>query len=111
VRVGDSVKFSLDHWKKNEWDAAMLHACNAVDATGKKRYRKLRVAPRFKRTIRDSLDIFGAMAMPGYNLDETRFPVSVKSNMPDRRPDVADIVYGIHRCAHGTATTFQTASS
>jgi hypothetical protein len=101
MKVGDSVKFSLDHWEKNECDAAMLHACNAVDATGKKRYPKLGVAARFKRTIRDSLDIFGAMAMPGLNLDETRFPVSVKSDMPDKRPDIADIVYGIHRCAHG----------
>jgi Phage integrase family len=101
MKVGDSVKFSLDHWNKNEWDAAMLHACNAVDATGKKRYRKLGVTARFKRTIRDSLDIFGAMAMPGYNLDGLRFPASIKSNMPDKRPDVADVVYEIHRCAHG----------
>jgi hypothetical protein len=101
MKVGDSVKFSLDHWDRNEWDAAMLHACNAVDGIGKKRYLKLGVAARFKRTMRDSLDIFGAMAMPGINLDETRFPVPVKSDQADKRPDIADIVYGIHRCTQG----------
>jgi hypothetical protein len=78
----------------------MLHACMAVDATGKKRYPKLGVGARFKRTVRDSLDIFGAM-MPGMNLGDTRFPLSVKSELPDKRPDIADILYGIHRCAHG----------
>ena len=31
----------------------------AVDATAKKRYPQLGVASRFKRTIRDGLDIFG----------------------------------------------------
>jgi hypothetical protein len=101
MRVGESVRFALDHWGRGEWDAAMLHACNVVDATGKKRYRKLGVAARFKRTVRDSLDIYGAMAMPTINLVKTRFPVSVKSDMDDKRPDIADVIYGIHRCAHG----------
>jgi hypothetical protein len=101
MNVGDSVRHSLDHWGKGEWDAGMLHACNAVDATGKKRYPQLRVADRFKRILRDSLDIFGVMALPSLNLDETRFPVQVKSDLPDQRPDIVDIVYGIHRCTHG----------
>jgi hypothetical protein len=79
----------------------MLHACNAVDATGKKRYRKRGVGARFKQVIRDSLDVFGAMAMPGLDLAQTRFPVPVKSDLPDKRPDIADILYEIHRCTHG----------
>lgn len=101
MKVGESVRHSLEHWDRAEWDAAMLHACNAVDATGRKRYPKLGVAGRFKRIIRESLDIFGAMAMPSLNIEETRFPVAVRSDLPDERPDIADIIYGIHRCAHG----------
>jgi hypothetical protein len=79
----------------------MLHACNAVDATGKKRYRNRGVGARFKQVIRNSLDVFGAMAMPGLDLEQTRFPVPVKFDLPDKRPDIADILYEIHRCAHG----------
>lgn len=79
----------------------MLHACNAVDATGKKRYAKLGVGRRFKATIRDSVDMFGAMAFPNLDLDRMRFPVRVQSNLPDKRPDIADVLYGIHRCSHG----------
>lgn len=65
MEVGDSVKSSLDHWERRQWDAAMVQACNAVDATAKKRYPQLGVATRFKRTIREALDIFGLMAAPG----------------------------------------------
>ncbi len=80
----------------------MLHACNAVDGTGKKRYpQEKSVAARFKRTIRDSLDIFGAVALTGLNVGLIRFPVAVKSDLPDKRPDLADVIYGIHRCTHG----------
>jgi hypothetical protein len=79
----------------------MLHACNAVDGTGKKRYPDRRVGARFKRTIRDSIDIFGAVALTGLNVPLLRFPVAVKSDLPDKRPDVADVIYGIHRCTHG----------
>ena len=99
--VGDAVRRSLDHWQRREWDAAMVHACNAVDGTAKKRYPQLGVATRFKRTIRDSLDIFRAMAAPGIDFDQSRFPITVKSDLPDGRPDVADVLYGIHRWSHG----------
>lgn len=92
---------SLDHWGRQQWDAAMLHACNAVDGTGRERYPKLGVAARFKRTVRDGLDMFGAMGLPLFDLERTRFPISVKSDLDDKRPDIADLLYGVHRCAHG----------
>jgi hypothetical protein len=101
VDVGDSVRRSLDHWERREWDAALVHACNAVDATGKRRYQQQGVATRFKRTIRDSLDIFGLMAAPAVDFDQSRFPIAVKSDLPDGRPDIADVLYGIHRWNHG----------
>lgn len=99
--VGDAVRRSLDHWERREWDAAMGQACNSVDGTAKKRYPQQGVATRFKRTIRDSLDIFGAMAAPGIDFDRSRFPVAAKSDLPDGRPDVADVLYGVHRWGHG----------
>jgi hypothetical protein len=79
----------------------MVHAGNAVDGTAKKRYPQLGVATRFRRTIRDSLDIFRLMAAPGIDFDRSRFPIAVKSDLPDGRPDIADVLYGAHRCVHG----------
>jgi hypothetical protein len=101
VDVGDSVRRSLDHWETREWDAAMMHACNALDRTAKKRYPEQGVATRFKRIIRESLDIFGLMAAPWIDFDNSRFPLTVKSDLPDGRPDIADVLYGVHRASHG----------
>ncbi|QRY85743.1 hypothetical protein JVY00_06640 [Tsukamurella tyrosinosolvens] len=101
MQVGDSVRHALDNCDAGEWDAAMMNACNAVDGTARKRYPDLGNAARFKQLLRDEVDTLGAMGMPGINLRETRWPVPVVSKLPDKRPDIADVIYGIHRCAHG----------
>ena len=42
------------------------------------------------------------MAAPGIALDETRWPVKVeRPKAAGGKPDIADVIYGIHRCAHG----------
>ena len=41
------------------------------------------------------------MAAPGIDFDRSRFPIAVKSDLPDGRPDIADVLYGAHRCVHG----------
>lgn len=52
--------------------------------------------------LRDYLDIFAAWTATGINLVDTRFPVLVRNpTTPDGIPDLADVVYGIHRCTHG----------
>ncbi len=94
------------------WDVAMLHACNAVDDTSRKRYPSLGAGTRFRRVIRDAVDIYGVMATPGLDLENTRFPVAVRSDLtPEMRPDIADVLYGIHRWLHGhdeeSATGFE----
>lgn len=90
VSVGESVAQSLQQWDRKLWDVAMLHACNAVDETGRKRYPTLGVGTRFRTALRDSLDIYGVMATPGVDLEKTRFPVGVRSDLlPDKRPDIA----------------------
>ncbi len=79
----------------------MLHACNAVDGTGRKRFPKKGVADRFKSTIRESLEVLSILGLPGIDLEKTRFPLKVESHLSDKRPDIADVIYGVHRCAHG----------
>ena len=79
----------------------MFHACNAIAATGNKRYPQVGNAVRFKQTVRDGLDIFHVMAVPAIDIENSRFPIAVKSDLPDGRPDIADVLYGIHRHGHG----------
>jgi hypothetical protein len=102
MNVGDSVRKAIDDWEHGELEAAMLHACNAVDGTARKLYPSLGNNERFTRLLRENYSILGPMAAPGINLIETRFPVSVpKPRALGGKPDIADVVYGIHRCCHG----------
>jgi hypothetical protein len=92
---------ALINCDNQEWESAMLHACNAVDGTARKRYPTEQNAARFKKTLRDSLDILRAFGLSGIDLENTRFPVLVETRPRGQRPDIADVVYGIHRCTHG----------
>jgi hypothetical protein len=92
----------LDEWDRGNVDAAMLHACNAVDGTAKKVFPGLGSNRRFTRLLRENYTILGPMGAPGINLLETRFPVSLPHpTAPGGEPDIADVIYGIHRCSHG----------
>lgn len=102
MNVGSSVRKAIDDWEQGELESAMLHACNAVDGTAKKVYPTLSSNARFTRFLRENYTIFGPMGAPGINLVETRFPVKVaKPKAEGGKPDIADVIYGIHRCAHG----------
>jgi hypothetical protein len=102
MKVGESVRKSIDDWAQGEAESAMLHACNAVDGTAAKRFPRLGSNGRFTRLLRESYDFFGPMGVPGVNLVTTRWPVRVRNPKADGGyPDIADVVYGIHRCTHG----------
>jgi hypothetical protein len=102
MNIGQSVRKAIDDWELREPDAAMLHACNAVDGTAKKVYATLGSNERFTRLLRENYAILGPMGAPGINLIETRFPVTVlRPKAPGGKPDIADVIYGIHRCTHG----------
>jgi len=102
VNVGNSVRKAIDDWESGEQEAAMLHACNAIDGTAKKVYPKLGSNVRFTQLLRNNYCILGPMGMPGINLVETRFPVKVAHpKASGGKPDLADVIYGIHRCSHG----------
>jgi hypothetical protein len=78
----------------------MWHATAALDETASKRYPWLDPAPRFKRTVRVDLDIFAAMTAPDIDFVNSRFPVPVPGDGSDRRPDIADVLYAVHRYLH-----------
>lgn len=103
MRVGRSIQKAIDEAQAGDLESAMMHACMAVDGTaGNVRQDILGNNLRFTTFIRDNYDIFGPMAAPGVNVHESRFPVKVeRPKAPGGLPDIADVVYGIHRCCHG----------
>ena len=91
MNVGNSVRKTIDDWEHGEPEAAMLHACNAIDGTAGKLYPRLGSCKRFKCVLRENYNTLGPMGAPGINLVEIRFPVAVRR--PDAsggKPDIAD---------------------
>lgn len=72
MKVADSVRLSIDEVGRGNTDAAVLHACNAVDGTARKRYPLLGSRQRFETFLRDQYWILGPMVLPGIDL-RTRF--------------------------------------
>src|SRR4051812_45189064 len=102
MNVGNSVRKAMDDWEHGELESAMLHACNAIDGTAKKVYSNPGSNNRFTGFLRENYAILGPMGMPGIDLAKTRFPVAVQHpKAPGGKPDLADVIYGIHRCTHG----------
>lgn len=102
MKVGKSVTKAISEFLDDDPESAMLHACNAIDGTARKRYPKLGNKDRFTRLLRDGFHILGPMGAPGININETRFPVDVRGpTATGGQPDIADVIYGIHRCTHG----------
>lgn len=102
MNVGNSVRKSMTDFFDGDAESSMLHACNAIDGTAKKRYPKRGVKDRFTQLIRDHYNIFGPMALPAMDLHAQRWPVSVKNpTATGGGIDTADLIYGIHRCTHG----------
>jgi hypothetical protein len=101
--IGNSVRKAIDDYEDGEIDAAMLHACNAIDGTAAKTHPEIKSNnERFTTLIRDNYFVLEPMAAPGVNIDDTRFPVKVEHpKAPGGVPDFADIIYGVHRCSHG----------
>jgi hypothetical protein len=104
MNVGDSIRLAIDSYDHGELEAAMLHACNAVDGTADKVYPELKtkVGKRFTNLIRRNHQIIGLMTLPGVNVEEMRWPVHIESTLGKGEwPDTADLIYVIHRCHHG----------
>lgn len=102
MKVGDSVRHSIDEWQRGNPEPSMLHACNAVDGTAKKVFPTMGGNRRFTRLLRENYAILGPMGAPGIDLEETRFPIAVpRPTTADGQPDFADVIYGVHRCCQG----------
>jgi hypothetical protein len=99
--VGDSTRKAIDDWAAGDTQFAMMHACNAIDGTAKKLHPEAGSNARFTRLLRDNYFILGPMGSPGIDLVNTRWPVTVQNpKASGGQPDLADVIYGVHRCTH-----------
>ncbi len=78
----------------------MWHASAALKETAVKRYPWLDPGPAFRRTVRDDIDIFTALAAPDIDFADSRFPVPVPSDTTEGHPDMADLLWGVYRFLH-----------
>lgn len=112
MKIGKLVELAVDLFEDREVEAAMMLACIAVDGTGRRAYPELADASqrRFVKLLRDNRDVLGPMAMPGFNIADTRLAVRVRRPTAEpvtigaaeySLPDAADVLYAIHRCTHG----------
>lgn len=101
MRVGKSVSKAMIEMDAGDAESAMIHACNAIDGTGRKQYPGQRSVTRFTRVLRENYLILGTMGARGINLEDSRFDVEVKRpTAPNGGVDIADVIYGVHRCSH-----------
>jgi hypothetical protein len=101
MEVGKSISKAIAEGISGDLESAMLHACNAVDGTAKKVYPALGVGARFTTLLREGYASILEPMMPGINLERTVFPIRMRGGGPGGLPDVADILYVVHRCHHG----------
>jgi hypothetical protein len=98
--IGDHVRLAVSLAEDGEHEAALLHALQAIDGTGK----KLRPGPdtrdRIVGTIDDYLWVIEPMTGMGANLETSIFPFVELRNRPSR---FAEILYEVFRTrlAHG----------
>jgi len=107
VRIQKSIKKAIDELNIEDYEAAMLHVCNAIDGTAQKKNGAISSKSLFVDFIRGYYDYIGAMTGT-YFLDykNINWPVTVqRPSGAGGKTDLADFLYSIHRCkhAHGTA--------
>jgi len=102
MKIGKLIRKAIDEWQNEDYETAMLFACIAVDGTAAKASpNKSQNKKRFTDFLRANYSIFGPMGAPGIDLINTRFPVPVRApTASGNTPDIADVIYSIHRCTH-----------
>ena len=65
MRLAQYVQNAIDDYEAGKVESALLHACIAIDRTGKLLYPSLGVRPRFVRTINVYLWLIEPMIASG----------------------------------------------
>lgn len=99
MKLSKQVLYAIDDVSSGKFDAALLHACIAIDPTSKRLYpSEKHVGARYVKCLRSYYWILEPMVGAGLNLVETVFSNVHLKNNPS--PDIAEIIYEIFRCSH-----------
>lgn len=100
VKVSKELAKAIDEFAAGDPEAAMAHACMAVDGSARAAYPHKGVHARFTAFLRAHAQVLERMGLSGLDVVESRFaPASAgKGTGPW---DAADLIYFVHRCAHG----------
>ena len=108
MQLTHHVLYAIDDAEAGKFDAALLHACIAIDATSKRLFpSEGKVGVRYVKCLRDYYWLLEPMIGVGIDFSETLFSnVQVKANVS---PDLAEIIYKVFRCsdAHGDEVPIQ----
>ncbi len=102
MKFQKSIKKAVDELQNNDFESAMMHVCNAIDNTVQRKTGEKCTNKSFTDYIRGYYDLLSAMVgLYGLDFEATRWPVTVERPKAEGgTPDLADMIYGIHRCAH-----------
>src|SRR6266851_7227207 len=99
MKLSKQVLYAIDDAGAKKFDAALLHACIAIDATSKRLYpSSTKVGVRYVNCLRHYYWLLEPMIGAGFNLVETRFTNIQLRNSTS--PDLATVIYEIFRCSH-----------
>jgi hypothetical protein len=99
LKLSQQVIYAIDDAGAGKLDAALLHACIAIDTTSKRCFpAEKAVGRRFVNCIRKYYWIIEPMLGAGVNLVDSRFGnVNLKKISA---PDLAEFVFEVFRCSH-----------
>jgi hypothetical protein len=103
VRIEQHVGKALDEWEQGGHDWAIMQAGSAVDGSAKRAYpNETRSGLRFKQFLRDHDEVLQLMGLWGLDVPQSRFldPSGLTTPSDGIHPDVVDLIYHVHRCAH-----------
>ena len=109
MKLQDSIRLSMRDYEAGEYEAAMLHACCAVNGIANDLYRKeyrgydeATTGTRFVKFINSNIDIIESIAYPGSYLKGCNYCI-VHTRNKIELVDFATIIYKVHRCnlCHG----------
>jgi hypothetical protein len=101
MKLRDHVLYAIDDSRAGKHDAALLHACMAIDGTATRLYPSKGVKHRYIDCLRNYYWLLEAMTGAGIDLVETRFGNIHLAKL--NAPDFSEIIYYIFRCSHAHA--------
>jgi hypothetical protein len=107
MKLKQHVLYAIDDSQAGKFEAALMHACFAIDGTARKIFpNSKKVGERFVACLREYYWLVEPMIGAGINLVETRF--SNIETLKLKRPDFAEFVYEVFRCSAAHADEIPT---